>query len=148
MMSKIFLTIAMCILGYPVRAQVKLSNREIKVLESTSQKWSPGAMPQGQSNGGGIIYTLKVVVLSKSPVTGDSMIIDNVRYPIEVIKGSERDYKGAYAYKDTLIIIGRKDYSAKPQKISSEIIKVITKNKYAGYLLYQTAMHGFFRQLV
>jgi hypothetical protein len=121
------------------QAQVKLTNRAVKVLESTFQSWSPGAMPQGQSKGGGIIYTIKLVVLSKSSLIADSLIIDNARYPVEVIKGTDRNYKSAFAYKDTLVLIGRKDYSAQLNRVSSRLMKVIAKNKYAGYLLFRNS---------
>ena len=134
-------TIVICIVVAATTAtNAQFSKKHLKILGATQENWSPGIVEPNQKNNGGIIYKLSVAVISKNgPVTLDSIIIDNLVLPLEILRKTDRNYKGLCYRRDSIQLIARKDYGTIYPKVSATRAKVIAsaKSKMAGYLIYR-----------
>ena len=113
-------------------AQIKYSVKEFRIAEATVQGWSPGAVQPNSKQGGGSIYQIKLTISKNNPLRFDSLYIDGNLFPVEVVKGAERNYTGVFTKGDIVLILARQDNGEVPVKASAKLTAGISKSKKTG----------------
>jgi hypothetical protein len=110
-------------------AQSRITSKDLQIISATTENWSPGIVEKNSSASGGILYQIRAVVRTKTGITIDSMITNKGLISTEVIKGSERNFKGVLHRSDTILIQARLSNGVPPPEISAGTQAVIRKSK-------------------
>jgi hypothetical protein len=118
-------------------AQVKFATKFFKVTEATVQSWSPGASRNTGKTEGGFVYQVKATVTKASQLQFDSLVVDGNMLAIEVVKGTQRNYKGPFSKGDQLTILARTENGASIKKASTKLLEAMAQKKGSGFISYR-----------
>lgn len=121
-----------CFVYVSASGQIKYSTKEFRIVEATVQSWSPGTVQSNAKQTGGSIYQIKITISKNSPLRFDSLYIDENLFPVEVVKGAERNYMGIFTKGDIVLILARQDNGEVSRKASSKLTAAISKSKKTG----------------
>ena len=102
-------------------AQVKFSTKYFKVTEATVQSWSPGASRNTDKREGGFIYQVKATVTKANQLKFDSLIVNGSMLAIEVVNGTQRNFKGPFLKGDQITILARSEHSEPIKKAPGKL---------------------------
>jgi hypothetical protein len=118
-------------------AQAKLSTKYFKATEATVQSWSAGASRNTGKMESGFIYQVKATVTKGNLLQFDSLIVDGNSLAIEVVKGTQRNYRGPFSKGEQITILARTENGGPARKASAILLAGIAKRKEAGFISYR-----------
>jgi len=116
-------------LFFQANGQAKFSTKCLAISTSTVQSWSPGNVQTGGKAGGGLVYQIDAVLKKAGTFKFDSLVIEGICLPIEVMKGTERGFVGSFKKGDSVTLLARQNKGETNRKSSPGISQLISSRK-------------------
>ena len=114
---------------FQTNAQATFSKKCLSISESTVQSWSPGNVQAGEKARGGMIYQIKAVLKKSGDLKFDSLFVDGQSLALEVVKGTDRAFAGAYKKGDSITLLARQSKANAHQKYSADVSQLFSSKK-------------------
>ena len=114
--------------------QVKISDKDIKIVSASKESWSPGNVQDNSKPGGGMIFQIRADIKKNGEFVFDSLVSASGSLPVEVIKNTTRNYKGPLKKGEHITVIAYQ-HSDKFQKNSPAISKLVAKQKNGAFFI-------------
>ncbi len=128
-MKALISILCVVLLFFQASGQAKLSVKCLSILTSTVQNWSPGNVQTGGKATGGVIYQIDAVLKKSGNLKFDSLLVEGISLPFEVMKGTERGYAGSFKKDDSITLLARRNKAESYRKNSHEINQLISSKK-------------------
>ena len=117
------------LLFFQANSQAKFSTKCLTISTSSVQTWSPGNIQGGVKSSGGLIYQIEAVLKKSGSLKFDSLLVDGINLPIEVMKGTERAYTEPFKKGESITLLARQNKGESNRKYSKEISQLISSKK-------------------